>query len=102
MASRLELHNELKSLLGSNNVYFQPPESLKIKYPAIIYKKVAGDTKYADNSPYFFMNSYRVTAIDLDPDANWGDLIRSNFRYVRTEGSFTTENLNHWNFLIYF
>ena len=37
MKTRLELDEELVKILGSKNVYFQPPESLKLNYPAIVY-----------------------------------------------------------------
>lgn len=37
MASRLDLQTFLEELLESKNVYFQPPESVKMKYPAIVY-----------------------------------------------------------------
>ena len=39
MASRIKLQAKLEELLGSRNVYYQPPETLKIEYPAIIYSK---------------------------------------------------------------
>ena len=38
MASRLELQDTLETILESRNVYFNPPESIKMNYPAIIYK----------------------------------------------------------------
>ena len=36
---RLIFHNKLRNTLGSNNVYFQPPESVKLKYPAVVYSR---------------------------------------------------------------
>ena len=39
MDRRLQLHEELCSVLGSRNVYFQPPETIKLTYPCIIYSK---------------------------------------------------------------
>jgi len=33
MGTRLELQNLLENILGSRNVYFQPPENLKLNYP---------------------------------------------------------------------
>ena len=36
---RLALHELLCEKLGSRNVYFQPPESIKMKYPAIVYSR---------------------------------------------------------------
>ena len=32
MDRRLKLHEELCDILGSRNVYFQPPETVKMKY----------------------------------------------------------------------
>ena len=37
MANRLDLQALLEDLLGSRNVYYQPPESVKMNYPAIVY-----------------------------------------------------------------
>ena len=38
MAPRLDLQKLLVELLGSDNVYFQPPPSVQMNYPAIVYK----------------------------------------------------------------
>ena len=50
MASRLNLHNELIKMLGTNNVYYQPPESIKMKYPAIVYSKSNIRSTFANDS----------------------------------------------------
>ena len=34
---RLELHEILCGILNTRNAYFQPPESVKMNYPAIVY-----------------------------------------------------------------
>jgi len=47
MAPRLELQEVLESLLGSRNVYFQPPLNLKMNYPCIIYKRDDAETEFA-------------------------------------------------------
>ena len=39
MKTRLELQNKLEELLGFRHVYYQPPESVKMEYPAIRYSK---------------------------------------------------------------
>ena len=52
MNSRLKLHNILVEILGSGNVYFQPPESITLKYPCIIYGRVGIDAVHADNKLY--------------------------------------------------
>ena len=39
MADRLDLQGLLEELLESRNVYYKPPESIKMQYPAIRYSK---------------------------------------------------------------
>ena len=39
MDKRQTLQSELEAILGSRNVYYQPPANLKMQYPAIRYKK---------------------------------------------------------------
>ena len=55
MASRLQLHQELIDL-GLENVYFQPPENVKLKFPALVYKFTKFETEHADNTPYAMNN----------------------------------------------
>lgn len=52
MNSRIDLHEELRAILGSGFVYFQPPESVKMIYPCIVYALDLMDMKYADDRPY--------------------------------------------------
>ena len=61
MIQRIKLHELLVSLLGTRNVYFQPPESIKLSYPCIVYKRSTGDTQFANDIPYTFrINSYLI------------------------------------------
>lgn len=69
MSSRLNLQKELEELIGSRNVYFQPPPSFKMKYPCIVYSRVRINTDFADNNPYKLDNVYQITYIDSDPDS---------------------------------
>lgn len=68
MASRLELQNKLEELLGSRNVYYQPPETVKMEYPAIIYSKKKPDRKHANNNVYMRTNCYEIIVISRKPD----------------------------------
>lgn len=69
MASRLDLQTFLEELLKSKNVYFQPPESVKMKYPAIVYALDDIENVHADNGVYSSHRHYSVTVIDSDPDS---------------------------------
>ncbi|MEI7479591.1 MAG: hypothetical protein WCK25_04690, partial [Actinomycetes bacterium] len=69
MAPRLELQAILVNLLGSNNVYFQPPPSLKMNYPCIVYSREYINTQFANNTPYKHKKRYHVIVIDSNPDS---------------------------------
>lgn len=68
MGSRLELQSKLEELLGSRNVYYQPPESLKMKYPAIRYSKEDIESVKADDTNYLNNKRYEIIVIDSRPD----------------------------------
>jgi hypothetical protein len=99
MGRRLDLHEVLCDALGSRNVYFQPPESKKLNYPAIVYNRQNRDVTPADNMAYIGKWVYQVVVIDKNPDSliveRVADLPLT--RYVR---SFKSDNLNHDVFLI--
>ena len=98
---RLELQDLLVDLLGLNNVYFQPPSNIKLKYPCIVYKRDDKDTEYSNNKPYKHKTRYQLTIIDTNPDSDIhmkvAELPLSS--YVRF---FTADNLNHDIYNLYF
>lgn len=106
MASRLNLHAELIAVLASidvnpQNVYFQPPESIRLKYPCIIYKQSSGRTRFADNNPYTFEELYEVMIIDRDPDTKIPRAVAMHFQQSRNVRNFVHDNLHHYVFNIY-
>lgn len=101
MPGRLELHEILCGILGSRNVYFQPPESVKLQYPCIVYARSQIDTKFADNQPYVRKKRYSVTVIDKNPDSGVPDKIGALPMCV-FDRHFTADNLNHDVFRLYF
>ena len=106
MASRLSLHEDLKTLLGSSNVYYQPPESLKIKYPCFIYRLSSANVTPADNNIYLYTRQYHLTFITKDPDSELIDEIpkffAKKFKGCRMSAHFTSDNLNHYNYTIHY
>lgn len=101
MGSRVQLHQILKDILESNNVYFQPPQSLHMQYPAIVYKRNSGDTQFASNKPYIHVVSYTITVIDPNPDSFIPNKIAMLPMCIR-DRFYTADNLNHDVFSIYF
>lgn len=84
----------------SENVYFQPPETVKMKYPCIVYELETVNTNFADNILYLYKDRYKVTVIDKDPDSEIADEI-SKLQYCVFDRHFTLDNLNHFVYLIY-
>ena len=68
MANRLDLQSLLEELLGSRNVYYTPPESIKMQYPAIRYSKKKIESVHADDSKYLMRDCYELTVISRTPD----------------------------------
>lgn len=91
---RLALHELLCEKLGSRNVYFQPPESVKMKYPAIQYSRNRIENTSADNIVYKQAVSYTITVIDRDPDSEIVERV-SKIPHIMYDRSYIADNLNH-------
>lgn len=96
---RKQLHQLLTDVLGSKNVYFQPPESIKLKYPCILYSLDDIDLRYADDIPYIYKRRYSITVIDRDPDGVVKDKV-SELKACGFERQYTADNLYHYVFNI--
>ena len=101
MNSRLGLQTMLEKLLGSRNVYFQPPESIKVKFPEIIYSLSDIRNMHASNTIHKKDMVYMLTYIDEDPDSENVEKI-SNLPYCEFDRFYTSDNLNHYIFTIYY
>ena len=94
MGSRIELQSKLEGVLGSKNVYYQPPESVKMEYPAIVYSKTDMQSKFANNSAYSLLCRYEIIVIDKKPDNNVINKLL-NFPYCDFDRHYKSNNLNH-------
>ena len=101
MGNRIEFQNKLEQLLESRNVYFQPPENVKIKYPCIIYSKNRIDGTFANNNVYKLDHVYQVVYIHPDPDDPTVDKL-ALFPTSRFQREYTSDNLYHDVFIIYY
>jgi hypothetical protein len=99
MGLRLDLDNLLKTF--TDNVYFQPPTNVQLKYPCIVYKRDFAETKFADDKPYNHTLRYMITVIDRDPDskipAKVAAMPMSLFNRF-----YTADSLNHDVYSVYF
>lgn len=95
------LGSEFKAL-GINNVYFQPPKTTKMRYPCIVYKLDSFDKRNADDKMYIGTCRYLLTYITEDPDDEMIFILLKHFRMISWANHFTSDNLNHYNFNLYY
>ena len=101
LTKRLQLQDLLEALLGSRNVYFQPPVNVQMQFPCIVYRRDAATSLFAGNKPYRYTKRYQVTVIDPNPDSLIPDKI-AELSLCTFERHFTAENLNHDVFNLFF
>lgn len=101
MGTRLELQSKLEELLGSRQVYYQPPESVKMEYPAIVYSKSNIRTTNANDAKYSKINRYDITVISKKPEDPVLDKLLG-LQYCSYDRHYESDNLNHDTFSLYF
>ena len=101
MASRLELQSKLEELLGSGNVYYNPPESKKMEYDAIRYNRKDILSRYANDAAYSLLDCYEITVIARDPDH---PVIKELLRlpYCSYDRPYISDNLYHDVLTLYY
>lgn len=101
MADRLDLQGLLEEMLGSENVYYMPPESKKMQYDAIRYSKKNIRTDYANNAIYRMKDCYELVVIAKLPDHPIiKDLLA--LPYCSYDRHYVADNLNHDVLTIYY
>lgn len=101
MGQRLDLQQDLEALLGSNNVYFQPPSNVQMAFPAIVYKRDDIRSEFAGNLPYRLTDRYMVTVIDRDPNSPTPKKVALLPMCVFSR-HYVADNLNHDVYILYY
>lgn len=99
--TRLDLQTFLETLLGSRNVYYQPPASKKMNYPAIRYNLAEIRNVDADNFPYLQGTAYQLTYITDDPDDVMVKTL-SKLPMCRFDRWYAAEHLNHYVYTLFY
>lgn len=99
MANRLDLDAYFKTL--TSNVYYQPPTSTRMTYPAIRYHRMTIDNEFADDNVYKQSIAYEVTVIDRNPDSSIVFDVSKlpTCRHIR---HYAADGLNHDVFIVYY
>ena len=92
--TRLNLQAKLEELLGFKHVYYNPPENLKMEYPAIRYSKNDIENTYASNIKYISKDVYDLVVIDKKPD---NPVIKKllELPYSEFDRHYVADGLNH-------
>ena len=104
---RFELHNILCSILGCPiegdecRCYFQPPENVKMKYPAIVYRLDDIESSFANDGVYLSNRRYSITLMDQNPDSELVAKI-AELPMCKFNRHFEKDNLNHDVFLLFY
>lgn len=101
MNRRQELQVILENILGSRNVYYQPPEGVKMKFPAIVYALDSVKVRYADDRAYKRDRAYKVTYISKTADDETVNRLLE-MPLCRFGRFYTAGGLNHYTFTLYF
>lgn len=101
MATRLELQTLLENILGSTNVYYQPPENVRMEFPAIVYSRERLDNTFSNNNVYKVDHGYKLIYIHDDPDDPIVDTI-NQLPTCRFLTEYVADDLYHDSFIIYF
>nr|DAE38484.1 MAG TPA: tail completion protein [Caudoviricetes sp.] len=95
------LRNIVKARCGAENVYYQPPANLRMKYPCITYELDKIRNRNADNSVYRQTVYYTVTVIDTKPDSEMTAAM-SLLEKASHDRHFISDNLYHDVFSVWY
>lgn len=102
MGRRLNLHEELCKLLGTRNVYYNPPESVRMNYDAIRYELAGKDIKRANDGVYQITDQYDGVVITRNPECEVSDAILKHFPMCSFGRPYVADNLYHFPFTLYY
>lgn len=93
---RASLQKELELICGAN-VYFQPPETLTLKYPCAIYQIADAPSVYADGIKYNQAIRFQITYVTKKAmDDAVEKMLRNPF--FNFQRFFASAGLNHYVF----
>ena len=101
MDKRMQLQSELERLVGLN-VYFQPPATVQLKYPCVIYNLSSGNAIYADNSVYTYTNRFELIFIYRKQNMKIVEIVLRTFPMCTVSRMYIADNLYHYVFNLYY
>lgn len=98
--TRKELQSALEGITGVNKVYFQPPESIRLEYPCIVYSIKNHGFNHANDDKYIGVDKYEAVLIQKTYNES---LIKSILRmkFCSHDAEYLNDNLYHDAFTIF-
>lgn len=100
MRTYRDLLHLLQQAVKRYRVYFQPPENLKIEYPAIVFHLSKIEIDHASDVPYKGAKEYSVTLITKDPEPDVIDELLK-IPYTTLDTTYIADGMNHFVFTTY-
>lgn len=100
MRTYRDLLRLLQQAVKHNRVYFQPPENLKLGYPAIVFHLTKIKVDHADDVPYKGAREYMITLISKDPEPDALEEILK-IPYTTLDSTYISDGMNHFVFTSY-
>lgn len=99
-----DLRDHLYLIHNTENVYYDPPESIRMDFPCFRFELNNIDVKHADNKAYAKKPRWAVTYItrDLEEIEEVAEEMLEHFQYCNFDTSFRADNLQHAVFNLYF
>lgn len=101
MSDRTSLQTFLEKLSESKNVYFDPPASVQMKYPAIRYTRKSIDKLVANDATYRLLKPYELIVIDKRSESPLIDKLLA-LPYCSHDRHYKADNLHHDVFTLYY
>lgn len=103
LTRRQQLDLELKSVIGSAKLYWEPPSNKQLSGdPKVIYARDGVDIKRADNRLYSFMQRYKITVVYTNPDCTLPKEIVEYFPLCSYDDDFVSDDLHHSVLILYY
>lgn len=99
-SERLKLHSSLIEICP--DVYFQPPSSVTLAYPCIVYNRTGIDKDNANNKTYIMSSVYSIVVMDRDPDSEIPEDILNRFTMSSVGTTYVSDNIHHTPITLYY
>lgn len=97
---RLKLQETLENLPKVKKAYFQPPASVHMEYPCVVFSYEDDHKMFADGIPYLVSDRYTATLITKDAFPTETLDAMDAMDYCDFDRHYVADNLHHFSYRI--